>query len=182
MTESFPSGLGADDIEGALSSSYTFYSDYLPSFSAVKERYLTSIVDILEDEFESTFISIITKESQTQADNPGHFIDGDMLTSALETSTRTSATNAFSEIIGEHKDELENAFGESLSTFSKIQRSYRNLVIVGISLYIPDPEPIDSNKLVSLVLDKYYSILSDNETKLRNNPLYGESSYRLFWR
>ncbi len=182
MTQNFSSSLTSDDIASSLTQSYTFYSEYLPSFVLIKERYLSAVIEILEDEFSSAFVSIITDASQVEADAPSRFIDGDMLSSALESSTREEAASALREIIDAHKDELDSAYGESESTFSKIQRSYRSLVIVDISLSIPDSEPFDEESLISLVLNKYYSILSDNETKLRNNPLYGESSYRLFWR
>lgn len=182
MTESFSATLTTDDIAPALSSSYTFYSDYLPSFSAVEERYLSSVINILEDDFTSSFISVINSEAKIEAETPERFIDGEMLSLALENNTRAALTSAFEEVISSHSTELDEAFSESEYTFSRIQRSYRNLVIVDISLSIPDPEPIDENKLINLVLDKYYSSLKENETKLRNNPLYGESSYRLFWR
>ncbi len=117
-----------------------------------------------------------------EAEEPERFIDGEMLSLALEKNTRAALTSAFEDIISSHSLELDEAFSESEYTFSRIQRSYRSLVIVDISLSIPDPEPIDENKLINLVLDKYFSSLKENETKLRNNPLYGESSYRLFWR
>ena len=182
MTESFSASLSTDDIAQALSSSYTFYSDYLPSFSAVKERYLSSIINILEDDFTSCFISIISSQSEKEAETPGRFIDGELLSLSLETATRATLTSDFEEIISKHTLELDEAFSESENTFSCIQRSYRSLVIVDISLSIPDPEPIETNKLINLVLDKYFSSIKENETKLRNNPFYGESSYRLFWR
>ncbi len=182
MIQSFSCELTSADIAPALRGSYTFYSEYLPSFSLVEERYLTSVIGILEDEFSSAFIATSAAFSQKEADNPSHFFNGDMLTASLETAARADIEVSFRAIIEAHKEELDDAFSESESTFNRIQRSYRSLVIVDIYLSIPDPEPVDEEALISLVLDKYYSILSDSETKLRNNPLYGESSYRLFWR
>ncbi len=172
----------ADDLLSALPESYTSYGEYLPSYSAITSRYLNAAADVVNASFSESFFSdIVTASGDVLSDSPSRYISGEAVIPDIEKETRDSIRTLLEEYFSEHSDELDEAFSESRTYFSMVKRSYSSLSIIGGEIVLPDAEMISVSSLVDITLDRFYSLLSGTETELRNNPLYGDSVYRLFW-
>lgn len=172
----------ADDLLSALPESYTSYGEYLPSYSAITSRYLNAAADVVNASFSESFFSdIVTASGDVLSDSPSRYISGEAVIPDIEKETRDSIRTLLEEYFSEHSDELDEAFSESRTYFSMVKRSYSSLSIIGGEIVLPDAEMISVSSLVDITLDRFYALLSDAETELRNNPLYGDSVYRLFW-
>lgn len=173
--------LKAEDISSALPESYTAYKDYLPSYDEIAARYLASVISILEEDFVSIFTESFLNVSSSLVSSPRKYLMGEMLLLDAESASRTYISLSFGNLMDKRKDELDNAFNESSTNFEMVKKAYDNLSKIGITENLSPAGEIERNSLITLVLDKYYSILEEEEINLRTNPLYGESSYRLFW-
>lgn len=171
-----------DDLVSALPGSYTAYGEYLPSYSAISSRYLSAVCKVVNAAFSESFLSdTVTASADVLSDTPSRYISGEAVISDIEKETRESLGALLEEYYKEHSEELDEAFSESRTYFGMVKRSYSSLSIIGEEIVLPDAEMITVSDLADITLDRFYSLLSSSETKLRNNPLYGDSVYRLFW-
>lgn len=173
--------LAIDDIAPALNESYREYEDYLPSYDEIRDRYLGAVLLILEDDFVTLFKESVLSSASSLSQSPRKYLMGEMLSPEVESATRTFLSLSFGSLIDEREEKMKEAFLESGESFSMVKKAYDNLNVVGVSEKLPEAEEIDKTSLITLVLDRYYSILEEEEIKLRTNPLYGDSTYRLFW-
>lgn len=173
--------LSSSDIEPALPSSYTVYSSYLPSYETIKERYLSSVLDIIEEDLLSSFKSNIESSLQLLLDNPSSYIEGTLISSVLKANLYSLILSSFNDVIEAKRSEIDEAFDESRSDFGRIRKSYENLTLLGITVSLPRAEPLDTSLSAELCLEEYFLYLEENEISLRSDPLYSAGAYRLFW-
>lgn len=172
----------ADDLEPVLPESYTSYETYLPSYSAIRLRYLNAVCAVVNSAFSESFFSDeVTQAGETLSDEPSSYISGEAVIPDIESITRESLSVLLVEYLSQHSEDLEAAFSESRTSFSMVKRSYSSLSIIGEEIILPDAEMLSVSDMSEIALDRFYSLLSSAEIELRNNPLYGDSVYRLFW-
>lgn len=173
--------LTTSDILPALGETYTVYSTYLPSYQDISGRYLSSLISIFSDAVSSALLENIGSSVETLTSSASLFLDGGEVTPVIETLTRTRTVEKVLEdpLLTQ---KLEEAGEESILNFRKVRKAYSLLGAVDKDIILPEPETADAETVINLILDRYYSFLEEREMKLRSNPFYGESSYRLFWR
>ncbi len=173
--------LSIDVLEGALPESYTTYSDYIPSYENIRERYLSLIIEIIDEDLKTAFIDCIKGNSSYFSANPSSFIKGELIATYLEENEFGTVLSSFLSVIENKKDELDIAFNESKVEYERIKTAYDNLSQIDIFFSLPEAEPIDMYKLAALVATRYFEILKESEIAIRDNPLYSGTIYRLFW-
>lgn len=173
--------LSTSDIEPALSVNYTSYSKYLPSYKEIETRYLEKVLSLFEPDFVNIFKDTVNSALDELSSSPEKYLAGDMLTPDLKTKADSSLREKFSSLIESSSSEMKEAYRESGESFSMVKKAYDNLYIIGDDENLGSPEEIERESLITLVLEKYFSVIEKEELSLRTNPLYGESTYRLFW-
>ena len=167
------------DFESALPLSYTAYEDYIPSYDEIEEKYLSSVASIVNEEITGLFSFAILSAADTVADNPSPYLAGESIISALRKATEESLTAALTSSLEEREDELDSSFTESREAFGRVKKAYSALSAVSKGIYLPTARALDIKSIVSVSVDRYFFLLSEEESAFRTNPLYGERSLYL---
>lgn len=172
--------LTPDDIASSLDESYTVYSSYLPAYENIKDRYLKSVVSILSDSVLSALKESVGKLTPLISEEASRYFDGEAVTPDIEKATRSAVVSTVTSD-ARYRELLVNAGEESSLNFSNVRKSYSILSLVGKGIELPEITLPSMETLINLILDKYYSLLSAAEDRLRDNPFYGDDGYSLFW-
>ncbi len=172
--------LTPDDIASSLDESYTVYSSYLPAYDNIKERYLSSVISILGEGVLSALVESVGNMTPALSGNVSRYFSGEAVTPDIEKATRSAVVSAVTSDT-RYGELLDKAGEESSLNFSNVRKSYSILSLVGKGIELPEITLPSMETLINLILDKYYSLLSDAEDRLRDNPFYGSEGYSLFW-
>lgn len=172
--------LTPDDIASSLDESYTIYSSYLPAYDNIKERYLDSVISIFGEGVLSALVESVGNITPTLIGNVSRYFSGEAVTPDIEKATRSAVVTAVTSDT-RYRELLAQAAEESSINFNNVRKAYSILSLVGKEIELPEIALPSMETLINLILDKYYSLLSDAEDRLRDNPFYGNEGYSLFW-
>lgn len=164
--------VSADDIAAALPYSYTAYSSYIPSYDEIKSRYLSLVAELVNQCISSSFAETVITAGAEAAENPTAYISGEMITPFLRAMTEEVLEKTLTAYLDEEGEAISSAFSESEDTFSRVKKAYSSLSAVSRAVILPLVREIDITAVVSLSVDRYFFLLTQEETRLRSNPLY----------
>ncbi len=167
------------DLEEALDSSYLVYSEYIPSYDDIKNRYLSSLLTIVSEGMDEIFSSTVLPAGEEIGNNPSPYLSGELVTPSLEAATGEILIENLTQYLDARSGELEEAFAESRDTFSRVKKAYAALSAVSKGVVIPQAETASTRALASAAARRYFSFLGEEERKKRSNPLYGGRSLYL---
>ncbi len=167
------------DLETALDSSYLVYSEYIPSYDEIKSRYLSSLLVVVSEGMEEIFSPTVLAAGEEIGSNPAPYISGELVTPSLEAATAEILTENLTQYLAGRNGELEEAFTESRDTFSRVKKAYAALSAVSKGVVLPEASPAAPQRLASAAVERYFSLLEEEEREKRRNPLYGGRSLYL---
>ncbi len=171
--------VSAEDFGPALPLSYTVYSAYIPSYDEIVEKYLSSVASLVNEGVSGLFLPAVLSAAEQIADNPSSYLSGASVTESLRSATEEILTESLTSFLEEREGELDSFFTESREAFGRVKKAYSALSAVSKGVYLPSSRALDIKDIVSVSVDKYFSLLERGETSLRTNPLYGERSLYL---
>ena len=163
------------DLEKALDSSYRAYSGYIPSYDEIKNRYLSSLVVTVSEAMAEIFPSTVLAAGEEIGNNPSPYLSGELVTPSLEAATREILTENLTQYLVERREKLEEAFTESRDTFSRVKKAYAALSAVSKGVVLAEAEEAEAESLASAAVERYFSLLEEEEREKRSSPLSGGS-------
>lgn len=168
--------LSSSDIEEALDSSYLSYSGYIPSYVEIRNRYLASLLAVVEEGRAELFSSTVLSAGEEIGNNPSPYLSGELVTPSLMAATAGILTERLTEYLLGRSGELDSAFSESEDTFGRVRKAYAALSAVSKGVVLPTAGKAAPARLAAAAVESYFSLLGDEEREIRSNPLYGGRS------
>lgn len=168
-----------------LPSSYALYEEYVPSYSYIRDRYLSHIASFVNNTINSEFYFYI-QENGTEIieENSSLYIKGDLF---LSKTLKDNLTPLFVELIENDLNNnvaaLDEAFSESKKTFNSVRISYANLEKANKDISLLPVVSLDNHVIAIVATSIFFSELTEREEEIRNNPsLAFDSPYSVFWK
>ena len=174
----------AETIVSYLPSAYTTYSLYVPLYGRTALSYASAISDIVSPLVPSVYSVLRERMRASASEASDSSISSDTgFTDAVRLSSYAEIVQLYRNELKDEDDALSVAYRPSLDEFSSIRKAYMNLTKVGHTVYIPQPVPIDDEALSRMMADYLFTVLSEAEKMLKNQPPENaDSPYNIFWR
>ena len=169
-------------LSSSLPSSFTVYSDYVPSYGELELKYVSSISRISEEAVR-TSLPLLATYASSLIDEPEKYIsDDDSFTSELKNiSLEEEVEGIVLSALKEHSAEINESFLQVKRVFDEIRTAYANLSKVEKGVALPEASGMDFNVAAHLVSESFFTNLGSLERTLKNTPASSDSLYAVFW-
>ena len=168
-------------LSSSLPSSFTVYSDYVPSYGELELKYVSSISRISEEAVR-TSLPLLATYASSLIDEPEKYIsDDDSFTSELKNISLEEVEVIVLSALKEHSSEINDSFLQVKRVFDEIRTAYANLSKVEKGVALPEASGMDFNVAAHLVSESFFNDLGSLERTLKNTPASSDSLYAVFW-
>ena len=167
-------------LSSSLPSSFTVYSDYVPSYGELELKYVSSISRL--SEAVRTSLPLLATYASSLIDEPEKYIsDDDSFTSELKNISLEEVEVIVLSALKEHSAEINESFLQVKRVFDEIRTAYANLSKVEKGVALPEASGMDFNVAAHLVSESFFNDLGSLERTLKNTPASSDSLYAVFW-